>query len=50
MKSVLKRLAKSVLIQLGLIAAASEKDAAIHQKKCLDRNFRMRKEWYYEKS
>ena len=32
MKNVLKTLAKSVLISLGLTAAASETDAAIHKK------------------
>ena len=32
MKNVLKPLAKSVLIPLGLIAAASATDAAIHKK------------------
>ena len=36
MKNVLKPLAKSVLIPLGLTAAASATDAAIH-KKCLVR-------------
>ena len=35
MKNVLKPLAKSVLVPLGLTAAASGTDAAIH-KKCLD--------------
>ena len=34
MKNVLKPLAESVLISLGLIAAASATNAAIH--KCLD--------------
>ena len=34
--NILKPLAKSVLIPLGLIAAASATDAAIHKKKCLD--------------
>ena len=33
--NVLKRLAKSILIPLGLTAATSATDAAIH-KKCLD--------------
>ena len=32
MKNVLKPLAKSVLIPLGLTAAASATDAAIHKK------------------
>ena len=32
MKSVIKPLAKSVLIPLGLTAAASEADAGIHKK------------------
>ena len=32
MKNVLKRLAKSVLIPLGLTAAASATDAAFHKK------------------
>ena len=32
-KSVVKRLAKSVLIPLGLTAAASATDAGIHKKK-----------------
>ena len=35
MENVLKSLAKSALIRLGLTAAAAAKDAAIH-KKCLD--------------
>ena len=34
--NVLKPLAKSVLISLGLTGTASVTDAAIHQKKCLD--------------
>ena len=32
MKNVIKPLAKSALIPLGLIAAASEADAGIHKK------------------
>ena len=32
MKSVMKRLAKSVLVSLGLTAAASAADAGIHKK------------------
>ena len=32
MKNVLKPLAKSILIPLGLAAAAAAKDAAIHKK------------------
>ena len=32
MKNVIKPLAKSVLIQLGLTAAASASDAGIHKK------------------
>ena len=32
MKNVLKQLAKSVLIPLGLTAVASETDVAIHKK------------------
>ena len=35
MKNVIKLLAKSVLIQLGVTAAASAVDAGIHKKKTL---------------
>ena len=37
-ENVLKPLAKSVLIQLGLPAAAAATDSAIH-KQCLDQMF-----------
>ena len=42
---VLKPLAKNVLIPLGLTTGASATDAAMHKKE-----FRMKREWYYENS
>ena len=55
MKNVLKPLAKSVLIPLGLTAAESATDAAIQKKMfgpgntLLDINyFEWKNEWYYE--
>ena len=44
--NVLKRLAKSILIPLGLTAATSATDAAIH-KKCLD--MVIRNQWFLMK-
>ena len=49
-KNVIKLLAKSVLVPLGLTAAASIADAEIHKKilGCGSMNFAWRNEWYNE--
>ena len=52
-KNVIKPLAKSILIPLGLTAAASAADAVIHKKNNRIRkyninNFKWRNEWYFK--
>ena len=53
-KNKIKSLAKSVLIPLGLSAAASAVDAEIHKKNTeiwkynFNNNFKWRNEWYYK--
>ena len=50
MKNILKPLAKSVLILLGLTAAASATDAAIHKKIFGSGLTKWRNEWYHKNS
>ena len=50
LKDVLKPLAKSVLILLGLRAAASATDADIHKKIFGSGETKWRNEWYHKNS